>query len=955
MHADQMRILDDLLWGKAGELAAAAAKIRALRVSPKDKGAFIENLLSLQNFLQESEDIEILAEKKRFTDFLDIIKTFAALRLPGRVTNPVLVAYKEGLCAVRDIISAGGLVSIIKTLEARDILKDIYDLLDKFERRIETEKRTAGVLTFADCAELAVKSLTGDKALRDFYKRKFTALMIDEFQDNNGIQKDLLYLLAEKEDRCCCGIPLAADLDPGKLFFVGDEKQSIYLFRGADVRVFKGLADELAGAGGEDIRLHTNYRSEPELITFFNTLFYKVMNDGESSEFDARFEALAACGQSESLGARAAVFFKPYIKEKEESSAESDDAEAWFLARKIQDWVETGSLAVRDKEKGVRPAGYGDFALLMRSTSNQIRYERIFRRFNIPYTTTGIRSLFLEAPVNDLYNLLQCVVYPEDRLAYAALLRSAFVHLSDDAALAILLAGLPLFESGETPLSGTDRKKFDLGRELYEKISGMADRVSVPALLSCLWRQGGYIYTVLANPSHHSYLELYEYLREFALKVTGETLAGFLDRLRPNLGHYEHTGLEIRRDEAEGVKIMTIHKSKGLEFPVVIVANSGNTGKTYGEGSAIFYPTARYGLSCGLGKTGGKYNYFYKLGKEEAEKAELAELRRLLYVACTRAESQLFISGCFTEKNRKKKTSLLKLVFDALGLDAGSVDAPPCEACKIEIIPDVKESDVYAPRSAAVSISLEEARKIYGLSPRRPPEKRIPRREFAATELQELLGPHPDFAAAADVCEPGDPELDRWFGRLCHKVIELSLPGGVSDAVIGNIRARGLLKADCPSPGKYETFLAEARTAAENFFASAFAKELFSAAGLFASTGKTAEPEVPFVLKLEAPNSGGGEPSGEGRIIVKGTMDLVIHLPEKTVIVDFKTDKQISPERHGIQLALYRRAAEEIWRQKAETFLYYLGSGKVVQSEEALPSITDTHPGVLSQNSIKNC
>ena len=115
---------------------------------------------------------------------------------------------------------------------------------------MEEEKRRLGVLSYKDTEALARAILIDNKDVRNYYKRKFRYIMVDEFQDNNASQRDMLYLLSERLDRCGDGIPSVEETDPSKLFFVGDDKQSIYYFRGADVSVFRSLRNDISRIGG---------------------------------------------------------------------------------------------------------------------------------------------------------------------------------------------------------------------------------------------------------------------------------------------------------------------------------------------------------------------------------------------------------------------------------------------------------------------------------------------------------------------------------------------------------------------------------------------------------------------------------------------------------------------------------------------------------------------------------
>ncbi|HSV56027.1 MAG TPA: UvrD-helicase domain-containing protein, partial [Magnetospirillaceae bacterium] len=169
---------------------------------------------------------------------------------------------------------------ILKASEAKRLAPltgAVLGLLSELGERVRNAKRRARVMSFRDVATTAVNLLDCSCEIRSAWKRRFRYLMIDEFQDNDELQKKLLYLLAERMDRQEPGIPAAADLEPDKLFFVGDEKQSIYRFRGADVAVFRGLVEDF----GDGPALRTNYRSEPGLVAFFNRLFERILAGAE--------------------------------------------------------------------------------------------------------------------------------------------------------------------------------------------------------------------------------------------------------------------------------------------------------------------------------------------------------------------------------------------------------------------------------------------------------------------------------------------------------------------------------------------------------------------------------------------------------------------------------------------------------------------------------------------------
>jgi len=700
-----------------GELEKIRTDI--LSLSPDIGKVMIGNISSCEK-LEDMERFSDDSGKNMTGDFLEALVSIKFKK--GTSKHPETPLLSEYIENWRILISITE--SVANGISSLPFLKGMFSLLDEFQNLFLARKRISGILTFQDVSKMAVSILKEDINLRNFYKKEFRYIMIDEFQDNNLMQKELLYLLAEKSELTSTGIPGAEDLEPDKLFFVGDEKQSIYRFRGADVSVFKGLSNELINSGGKALALSTNYRSEPDLIKFFNRVFDVVMKDSEEP-FEADFEPLEYRNPVGDLVPEISVFYKQESKTGEDY-LHNNEAEAWYIANFIKDKVENKSLEIA-KDGSLVSAGYDDFAILMRSTSNQIMYEKYFRKLNIPCTVQGVRALFMEAPVNDIYNLLQLLVYPGDRVSYAAVLRSPLVNLSDDISTAILLSGGAAFslsaitELEDIPIREDDIAKYNNARDLYLRLAADVDYVPVADLIRVIWYEGGYRNYLMSNREYHGYLEYYDYLKTLAIRSDdkGDCLAVFLDFIRDNLGKYEKLpDLELLRDETGGVQLLTIHKSKGLEFPVVIVANTGNAGRP--GGSSPYYISDDFGITLKYeSRSGGKANYFYDHAKELEAGKDLAENKRILYVAMTRAQSHLIISGGHNRNSKNPESAtgkkvLLNMVLKGLGWD-GDPESLSSEVFKnyIRIIPDVSEREIRSVAGSSHRINPDIIRSDY--------------------------------------------------------------------------------------------------------------------------------------------------------------------------------------------------------------------------------------------------
>ncbi len=809
------------------------------------------------------------------------------------------------------------LQTVVSSLSSLPLVKGIFSLLSDFQMEFLALKRIRGILSFQDVASLAVRILEEDLELRRYYKEQFTHIMIDEFQDNNILQRKLLFLLAEKNGKEMPGIPGADYLEPGKLFFVGDEKQSIYSFRGADVSVFKKLQNEILLSGGETLSLRTNYRSEPPLIDFFNTFFSSVMADARK-DYEAVFDGLKARSPSEGIHPSIRFFYKPYAPETSgEDLLSGKEAEAWHIAKTVKKLVEEKTLLLPDGDKGVRPAGYKDICLLMRSTSDQILYEKYFRRLNIPFTVQSVRALFLEAPINDLYNFLQLLVYREDSHAYAGVLRSPFFNLNDDVTAGILLKHQPAFafdieEFPELFPGEDDRIKYRQGRDLYLRLLKMKDIVPKTELIRILWYESGYRYFLLKNPLYTGYLEYFDYLEELARRsdTAGENLALFLDFIRVNLGKYEKIpDLELLRDETIGVQCMTIHKAKGLEFPVVIVADTGNSGFGTSD-TKPYYTSDTFGISLKVaGEKGKKANYFFMLAKEEQTKKMLSEMKRILYVALTRAESHLILSGVHGKNNRNVesdtgKRTLLNMIRGGLGEEVSRMEHIP-DYARAETEKVVKHSVMHDVHKTVrqyrdtVSPEIPKGSEFYTVTER----NRIHTADFLSEKGEKL----PGIPADNIITKHG---LYSLFGTLCHRIIE----SRIKKFSFNEERFRGLEEV---SSVERKILSSDAHHLADAFLSSSFHQKRQDRAKL--------ESEFSFLYRSQE----------EGReVYLTGQADLLYEMDDEVVVIDFKTDQYKNPGEYEYQLAVYRSAVSSIFGKPVKSYLYYLRSGEAVLMEK---------------------
>ncbi len=597
----------------------------------------------------------------RVIDSIQALERIAALKLPGRVSGDWGEAgedAKASLKSIRDLAKAT--LDAIGDPPGKDDERAarLMPLWFDLTRRVKTTYRIAkdeqAALDFDDL-EMLTRNLLQDDAVRARYLgAEFKHVLVDEFQDTNAAQWAIIQRIAD---------PAL----PGCLFVVGDPKQSIYGFRGADVRVFEQVRAELRRIGGVEIDLSTSFRTHRRLIERFNNLFAQILVRDENSPvneykvvYSNGMQAARSDAPSDAPPLELLLFDKSYLTpqpplHRARGSDEEITVREWearAIARRLKQMAEEERRPIFDRRAQiVRPMSYGDAALLFQATTHLTIYEEALKAEQIPYLTVAGTGYYNRQEVWDLLNLLRALYNPADQLSLAAALRSPLFGLSDDALLALRLIEdnegkpIPLWDaldqadfvpSGEIALVYFAR---DTLRDLRRK----AGRVTIADLLRLALDQTGYLAVLTGLPDGKRLRGNVEKLIDKAETSGRLTLSAFTRYLK------DMSEIETREGEAplasEGVvQLMTVHKSKGLEFPVVMLVNADY--QRYGGASGLVN-----GLAC-KAYDGEKIvsTYAHQRAEKLAYLREEAERLRLLYVAATRAQDYLLISGQVTVK-----------------------------------------------------------------------------------------------------------------------------------------------------------------------------------------------------------------------------------------------------------------------------------------------------------------
>jgi ATP-dependent helicase/nuclease subunit A len=849
----------------------------------------------------------------------DLVRVLRVARFSGDVADDL------GLDGAR---FTGELPAQYGAILAREDTTGVAALLDAVARDVRARRDRDGVLTFDDLVVEAYGVLTRHPAVRERYAHRFRAILVDEFQDTDAVQAGLVRALAG------ASVPL---------FVVGDEKQSIYGFRGADVAVFQGMRDEL----GRDLSLGTNFRSQPAILEFVNALAAATLRRPAAAVdpdhwtvFDARQRLVPHRPQTwPRPGVRLVSFVAEQARRGDIRTAEMREIEARALGGVIQRLHE---------QDGIR---YGGITVLFRALSQVKLYEHALRRADIPYYVVKGRGFFQCQEIRDLLSLLACIANRDDALALAAVLRSPFFAFDDDTLARLAwapgrtrprLAGR--FRARETFADITEHQAaLGRARDLIERLRRLASRATIAELLE---------EALAATDFEAVCLTQFQGTQKVAnVRKLIELARDAERRRRFGLRQFVAWGRDLearepREPEAtlvgeqdDVVRLMTIHQAKGLEFDVVVLPDLGR--RLERETAAVVLDdTLGVLLQADDGALHNLPHAWLKEHRDREQDRSRAEHARLLYVACTRAKDHLVLlegkgDTRFLEGGRADPHVWTHQIWELLGRDrihAASLAAEPRTALdlpgggevlveraelylgagpgRVPEVPEPVEAEPTAGDLAAVA-------RVLGFRPPPAPElatsptaladfRRCPRQYW----YRHVLGLPENFGRSGA----------RWtlLGTAAHAVMEhLDLSDPEAD-VARRLAAspEALLLRESESAALAGDLRVAARTLADE-----------RAAGL-----EVVGREVPFVLPL---------PRGEARLFLHGRLDVLARRGRRWVVRDFKYAKpnDAAAAQYGAQLGAYQLAVRALGADEVDAELVFLRGGTTVRP---LPAIDAT-------------
>ena len=734
-----------------------------------------------------------------------------------------------------------------------------------FIDRYEAEKTAAGVLDFDDLLLKARDLLRDSGEARERWKAAYDHILVDEFQDTDPLQCEIVFYLAESDGRLA-GAWDDVRIKPGKLFIVGDPKQSIYRFRRADIEMY----EHAKSVAGDVLHLTENFRTRPGLVAEVNAAFEGVMVPPEDGrKYQPEYEPLVPFRGSDPAGPGVVILLPPGGAPEGKKVAEIRVEEARAVAAFIAEIRTTGAVAVWDKGADAwRPAGLGDVAILFRRTASLEAYEEALAAYDVDFRVAGGRRFYARREVLELSAVLTAVDDPHNGVAVVGALRSPFLGVSDENILLHRLkAGTLNYLDGRRGVPEVDRA-FALLAGLHRARSAAA----VSEVIRRVFAETRAPELYLMKPDgeqRHANLEKVAELAAAMERTEPLSLGGFVRWLK-DVSELAPEEAESPLSEEGGdfVRMLTIHKAKGLEFPVTVLADlSASDNK--GDAMVVDRGAGRMEFRIGGDERGLETDGYEELAALEKERKR-AEHLRLLYVGMTRARDALVVpwfvkggdegaAGLLGRLSgaRERAGEPVRSLADASGrsvvaFDTGALDLGRLPKRPLRI--DTERAGEIDPGSTRAFAELEEwqaRRDSRAETLHRPAAIRTP---SGTEEKAPTRGQRP----AARVGAASGLE----FGSLVHDVMErmdFARPAGAGAVALALARTAGL----DPSAAEQAADLA--------------VRALASPVMRRAAASTRAFTEVPFCVVWD----------GE---TVEGRMDLVFEESDGLVVVDYKTD-----------------------------------------------------------------
>ena len=783
------------------------------------------------------------------------------------------------------------------------LLCELAEWIKPFLDHYRAAKASRRMLDFTDLLILARNVLRDNLDVREYFKRAYSCLLVDEFQDTDPLQTEIIFFLAEQRGEQAESWD-SVRVQPGKLFLVGDPKQSIYGFRRADLDLY-GKVKNIMNSQGDLLSLRVNFRTVPEATNEINRIFQPLMTGPENGRFQPRHVPLVAFRQPG--GSDTGVRFLSPPGHMDAAAMNADQwrrAESGCIAACIRQMIERGTNVFDKKDHAPRPARYGDVAVMFPTTTGLDGLEQALRAHDVPYQVSGGKHYYARIEFQDLLCVLKAIENPCDALSVVGALRSPFFGHSDADLLEHFAATAGFNYLNEPPTDCSVLKNaFNTLAELHAR----RNAAPVPIVLTKLFERTQALAVYAMKPHGEqrvaNLLKVIDTARALA-EVEVSSFGGLVRRLArlENAGQPESESPVAETDE-NFVQLLTFHKAKGLEFPIVFLAHLGNT-HTASDQFVFDRSTGRLALKLGRSIATADADEAFKQKQVRLDH----EARRLFYVAATRARDLLVIPAYWAKKPDDGLLKHLQQTRPPTETNTVQCDAAmhiPTHAFDLQ--KETHDKFIMRPNIATPlppeAVAFQQHRHAWlsalheraaTLNAGRP-----------ITTATETVQKHPLEQLPPS---PTDAALGKDIGTLVHNILEridFRNPANLAALAAAHARTLGL-------PG-------EAIQTARELATRALALPVLARR---AANAKDLHKEVPFTVH-------------EGAAAIEGRIDLVFIEDGGAVIVDYKTDRVNARE------AIIRA---EHYRPQAETYVRAMQQVLDVPVKEMI--LLFIHPGV---------
>jgi len=790
-----------------------------------------------------------------------------------------------------------------------NIFSELLSWLSEFAIFVEKEKKRQSKLDFDDLLLITRKLLKENSEVRGYFQNRYQYILVDEFQDTDPIQAEIIWHLSSQTVSTNSWSEL--EIEPGKLFLVGDPKQSIYRFRGASIETYSATTKQIKRQG-DQLFIQQNFRSNQPLIDWINQVFHPILKE--------TYTPLKANPHHATLPHQKPVIVLEAPDYYATSSAQEIRClEAEAISAFLRKLIDDSKPQVFDPIAGLRSIKPGDIAVLFPTKTEIDIFEEHFRRYELPFSLEGGNLFYHRAEIHGLLASLEAITHPTDSVSVVAALRSVVFGLSDQDLLTIVKKNRS-FDYRVAKVHDLPQpipSAYLILRDLHQKYLDQSPSHTISELL----------YKTLAIP-----LSMGRY--------HGEQAAANLEKLVSLARHHENHGLDrldqfvswvrertqnaeqqsespLSEEHGERMRLLTVHRSKGLEFPVVVLANLTVEAN---QTDNVIADRFRNILALGMGAKGSRFatsNYEEALLLEKELRE--GEKKRLLYVAATRAKDLLvlprFIRARQTghsfwrtlDQGFEKGQSLVEVrPFASLKLRDNTVNQTPKPDD-----PKRKTSGIFQKERQILVHEL--AARYESLIPGLPLQTATALIHADRTSSQQTTQ-----QSSENVAQEKDRKGSsaRMLGLALHSVLEHIDFSNTKDMT--NICRITALEMGIP----------EKTRDLETLVKKSIESPIFSRI----QAAKKKYREVPFSWKHN------------GRLF-EGVIDLVLEEEDGLVVIDYKTDS-IKPsqlkertEMYTPQISLYIQALESITKKKVkEGLLFFVQLQKTSSIEICFPN-----------------